>query len=156
MRRLWAPLASLGVDHIILTNADKVERNYFATHWLNEQTYRPLLIEGVEQSGDTRLPKVSILRRFKPFIEDQLDKEFGQAHKLLLHPRNARPLYDTAFRKGAHVLVAIGPEGGWSDYEVDILVSHGFECVAHGWRILRSDVACIATISSVSLLMENN
>ncbi len=51
MRRLWAPLASLGVERIVLTNAAKVERHYFDTHWLEPAVYRPLLIEGLEQSG---------------------------------------------------------------------------------------------------------
>ena len=34
MRRLWAQIAALGVGRIILTNAEKVERNYFDTHIL--------------------------------------------------------------------------------------------------------------------------
>src|SRR5688572_28294158 len=32
MRRLWAQLAALGVGQIVLTNAARVERNYFDTH----------------------------------------------------------------------------------------------------------------------------
>ena len=45
MRRLWAQIAALGVGQIILTNAEKVERNYFDTHILAPETFRPLLIE---------------------------------------------------------------------------------------------------------------
>jgi len=53
LRRLWAQLAALGVGQIILTNAERVERNYFDTHVLTEACYRPLLIEGrvVHQVG---------------------------------------------------------------------------------------------------------
>jgi 16S rRNA (uracil1498-N3)-methyltransferase len=46
MRRLWAQLAALGVRRIMLTNAERVERNYFDTHVLEERVCRPLLIEG--------------------------------------------------------------------------------------------------------------
>jgi len=148
-RRLWAPLASLGVGQIILTNAEKVERNYFDTHWLEEEVYRPLLIEGLEQSGDTRLPAVTICRRLKPFVEDRLDQEFPDSKRLICHPRNAIPLGDAGLDAAPRVLVAIGPEGGWSDYEIDLFAAHGFDCVSMGWRTLRSDVACIALISIV-------
>lgn len=149
MRRLWAQLASLGVGRIVLTNAEKVERNYFATHWLNEETYRPRLIEGLEQSGDTLVPRVSIERRFRPFVEDRLDAEFGGSRRLVCHPREAVAMGDVDFSGSERILLAIGPEGGWSEFEVDLLTEHGFECVSLGWRILRSDVAAVALISAV-------
>ena len=74
MRRLWAQIAALGVGQIILTNAEKVERNYFDTHILSPATYRPLLIEGLQQARDTRLPIVSVHRQFKILIEDHLER----------------------------------------------------------------------------------
>ncbi len=154
MRRLWAQLASLGVGRIVLTNAAKVERNYFDTHWLEKETYRPRLIEGLEQSGDTLVPAVSIERRFKPFVEDRLDAEFGGSRRLVCHPREAIAIGGVDFSESERILLAIGPEGGWSDYEVDLLVEHGFECVSLGWRILRSDVAAVALISVVTALMK--
>ena len=47
LRRLWAQFAALGVWRIILTNASKVERDYFDTHLLDPAVYRPLLLEGL-------------------------------------------------------------------------------------------------------------
>ena len=41
----------LGVGRIILTNAEKVERNYFDTHVIVESFYRPLLVEGLQRVG---------------------------------------------------------------------------------------------------------
>ena len=78
MRRLWAQLAALGVSRIILTNAERVERPYFDTHVLTPECYRPLLIEGLQQARDTRLPLVSIHRRFKVLVEDELDALSGR------------------------------------------------------------------------------
>src|SRR4030095_1552218 len=74
MRRLWAQLAALGVGQIVLTNAERVERPYFDTHVLDEACYRPLLIEGLQQARDTRLPRVSIHKRFRILVEDHLDE----------------------------------------------------------------------------------
>src|SRR5438552_3217312 len=39
MRRLWAQLSALGVGQIILTNAERVERNYFDTGVLAQECY---------------------------------------------------------------------------------------------------------------------
>ena len=74
MRRLWAQIAAMGVGQIILTNAERVERNYFDTHVLTPECYRPLLVEGLQQARDTRLPRVSIHRQFKVLVEDELDR----------------------------------------------------------------------------------
>lgn len=152
MHRLWAPLASLGVERIVLTNAEKVERNYFDTHWINPSAYEPLLIEGLEQSGDTRLPLVRVCRRFKPFIEDESAALFGEATRLVFHPHEAVPLSAQAVPPVLPVVIAIGPEGGWSDYEIDLLRRHGFCCVSFGTRTLRTDTAVQAILGSVMLL----
>ncbi len=155
MHRLWAPLASLGVERIVLVNAEKVERNYFDTHWLDPAAYEPLLIEGIEQGGDTRLPIVRVCRRFKPFIEDESAAFFGAATRLAFHPHEAVPLSAGAVPSGRGVVIAIGPEGGWSDYEVDLLRGHGFACVSFGARTLRTDTAVQAIVGAVMLLRGN-
>jgi 16S rRNA (uracil1498-N3)-methyltransferase len=152
MKRLWAPLASLGVGRIVILNAAKTERNYFDTHWLDEQSYRPLLLEGLEQSGDTRVPRVSIERRFKPFIEDHLETAFPGGVRLAGHPAGS-PARQVAVAPDARILLAIGPEGGWTDYELDLLDRHGFVRVGLGWRSLRSDTACIAFVALAGSLV---
>src|SRR5262249_21992827 len=86
LRRLWAQLAALGVGQIILTNAERVERNYFDTHVLTEACYRPLLIEGLQQARDTWLPRVSIHKQFRILIEDHLTALFPRGHRLVAHP----------------------------------------------------------------------
>ena len=94
MRRLWAQLAALGVGRIILTNAARVERNYFDTHILTEASYRPLLIEGLQQARDTRLPLVTIRRQFKILVEDELDGLCGGSVRVAAHPGAANSVFD--------------------------------------------------------------
>jgi len=151
MHRLWAPLASFGVERLVLVNAKKVERNYFDTHWLDPAAYGPLLIEGLEQSGDTRLPLVRVCRRFKPFIEDESAAFFGEASRLVFHPHGATALSAAAVPAFRPVVIAIGPEGGWSDFEIDLLRRHGFVCVSFGTRTLRTDTAVQAILGAVTL-----
>lgn len=147
MKRLWSPLAMLGVANIMLTNAVRVERNYFDTHWLDPTHYRPRLAAGLEQSGDTRLPRVSVHRRFRPLIEDSLDARVPGGCRLLAHPGPSTGLSLAAGDR--HVMVAIGPEGGWTEFERDLLAAHAFVPFSLGWRRLRTDVACTSLLAVI-------
>jgi 16S rRNA (uracil1498-N3)-methyltransferase len=150
MRRLWPQLAALGVGHIMLTNAARVERNYFDAHVLAPDRYRPLLIEGLQQARDTRLPRVTIHRRLKVLVEDELDSVFADGVRLVADPAAAASSMEIA-RSGREdrALLAIGPEGGWNDFERGLLAAHGFRSVSLGPRTLRTDTACIALVALV-------
>ena len=148
LRRLWAQIAALGVGQIILTNAEKVERNYFDTHILAPETYRPLLIEGLQQARDTRLPIVSIHRQFKVLIEDQLDELFRSGLRVVADPSAATPLTEVVRSSAAaRMLLAIGPEGGWNAFELGLLQAHGFQPAGMGPRTVRTDTACVALLA---------
>lgn len=150
MRRLWAQLAALGVGRIILTNAARVERNYFDTHVLDPACYRPLLVEGLQQAQDTRLPRVSIHRRFRPLVEDELDALSSADLRLVAHPSTrATPIGGAWPRAAARVLLAIGPEGGWDDFELGLLDERRFRLVSLGARTLRADTACVALLAAL-------
>ena len=148
LQRLWAQLAALGVGRIVVTNAARVERHYFDTHVLGPATYRPLLIEGLQQARDTRVPVVSIHRQFRILVEDDLDTICPQPDRLVAHPSDAPTVGDVARgHAGRRVLLAVGPEGGWNDFELGLLASHGFQPVSLGPRALRSDTACVALLA---------
>jgi 16S rRNA (uracil1498-N3)-methyltransferase len=150
MRRLWAQLAALGVGRIVLTNAARVERNYFDTHILTEGVYRPLLIEGLQQARDTRVPLVSIRRQFKVLVEDELDTLFEDGPRIVAHPGARASMFDAVREQAsARVLLAIGPEGGWTAFELDLLGAHRFRLAGAGSRALRSDTACVALLALV-------
>lgn len=152
LRRLWAQLAAMGVGRVILTNAEKVERPYFDTHYLSPSVYRPLLLEGLQQARDTRVPEVSIHRRFKVLVEDEL-ASLSDAHiRVVGDPSAAMPVHGVIGQRArdaadARVLLAVGPEGGWNAYELALLQSHGFECAGLGARTLRTDTACMSLLA---------
>ena len=154
MKRLWAQLAALGVGRIVLLRADKVERYYFDSHVVAPDFYTPLLVEGLQQARCTHLPDITIRFRFKPFVEDELDALFDDHLKLLADPSGTQrmtdffPLADSAKR----VVLAIGPEGGWTPYELEHLTARGFQLFGMGQRILRTDTATIGLLSTLSSL----
>lgn len=151
MRRLWPVLASLGVGRIWITNAWKTERPYFDTHVLSPPFIREALKEGLAQARDTRLPDVRISRRFRRLVEDELPAPApGELH-CVAHPGpGAFPFPRVAaVPENGRVLLAIGPEGGWTPFELDLLQRRGFEPVSCGGRILRTDTACTVLLGLV-------
>lgn len=156
MNRLWPVLASLGVGRIWLVNAWKTERVYFDTHVLRPENIRAGLLEGLAQARDTRLPEVRFVRAFKPLLEDELPLD-GYAVRLVAHPDpnpapDVRCALETAPGDG-RILVAVGPEGGWTDYELSRFEGAGFLRFSLGPRILRTDTAVVAIHSRISALL---
>ncbi|MDR1990502.1 MAG: RNA methyltransferase, partial [Acidobacteriaceae bacterium] len=150
MRRLWAQLAAMGVGRILLTNAARVERNYFDTHILTPEVFRPLLLEGLQQAKDTRLPSVTVHRQLKVLVEDDLDRLCPDEVRLMADPpAQDRPADVLRRCRAARVLLAIGPEGGWTEYERTLLGAHGFRPIGVGPRTLRTDTACVALLAVV-------
>jgi len=148
LRRLFAQCTALGVNRIMLTNAARVERQYFDTHVLTPDCYRPLLIEGLQQARDTRLPIVSVHRQFRVLVEDLLDEWTAPATRVVAQPGHGERMHTLIQDAGhARVLLAVGPEGGWNDFERSLLESRGFAPISMGTRALRSDTACVALLA---------
>lgn len=150
MKRLWAQLAALGVRRIAIVNAERVERFYFDSHVLSPPFYRPLLIEGLEQSETTFLPEVRVEKQLKVFIEDDL-KIWTDAGVRLAADVAAKQSLPEAWpaELAERAVLAVGPETGWSDYERDMFVRHGFRFFTAGRRTLRADTACVALLTLV-------
>lgn len=145
LQRLWAQLAALGVGRIVLTNAWRVERNYFDTTVLDPAVYRPLLLEGLQQARDTRVPVVTVHRQFRILVEDHLDDVCPQRSRVMGDPGEGEVRASTGIQPDdERILLAIGPEGGWNDFERRLLESRGFRRISLGPRVLRTDTACIA------------
>jgi RsmE family RNA methyltransferase len=138
LKRILADIATLGVKQIILLNSYKVEKSYWKTPELHADLLQEKLLLGLEQAGDTQLPTLQLEPRFKPFVEDQLPGLVANRRCLLAHPGNHPPL-PCALNES--LALAIGPEGGWTDYECQQLMAAGFQRHSFGSRILRVETA---------------
>jgi len=146
LRRLFQTVATLGVQRLVLVNSYKVEKSFWQTPFLTPESIRENLILGLEQARDTVLPEVIIEKRFKPFVEDRLPALAAGTLGLVGHPG----AYPACPRNvdGA-VTLAIGPEGGWIPYEVELLAKAGLQPVQLGERILRVETAVTALLSRI-------
>jgi 16S rRNA (uracil1498-N3)-methyltransferase len=154
LRRLLAAVASMGIKRVVLINSARVEKSYFESPLLAPAAIRQELLLGLSQACDTILPAVSIRQRFRPFVEDEADAFWpAPARRLVAHLRSERDLCDVppAPVDGTTVL-AVGPEGGWVPFEVELLEAHGFLRFAAGTRVLRVDTAVPFLIGQLALL----
>ena len=155
LKRLLAQVASLGVGRIFLINANRVEKSFFEAGLLKDENFRPYLVQGLEQAKDTRLPQVSIHKRFKPFVEDFIPTVSQTYSRMLVaHPEAEKSLKQLGgVEQNGRILLAVGPEGGWIDFEVEKLVEQSFIPVSMGKRILRTDTAVVSLLSQLMILM---
>lgn len=152
LRRLLAAVSSLGVKRVVLVNAARVEKSYFDSPLLRPEAMREQLLLGLEQARDTVEPQVLVRPRLRPFAEDELPGLWADAKKLLAHPTSARrPEACDVGRAGERAVVAIGPEGGWVPFEVELLERLGFQGFTLGERILRVDTAVPAVLAQLEL-----
>lgn len=138
LKRILQNVATLGIKELILLNSYRVEKSYWQTPILDPAQLHEQLILGLEQGGDTQLPHVRLVKRFKPFVEDELPQLINGSRALVAHPYTA----DVCPRElNERVTLAIGPEGGFIPYEIDLLLRAGFQAVQVGERILRVETA---------------
>lgn len=134
------PLLSLRSDSI--GDAKRQERK--AAHW------RRLIISACEQSSRTVVPGIS-----SPQDKDIWMRSEADVLGLILQP-NAPYAAETIknLTKPVNALrIAIGPEGGFDEAEVQDFAKQGFLPISLGPRILRTETAPIAVISVLQYLL---
>ncbi|CAI8907771.1 16S rRNA (uracil(1498)-N(3))-methyltransferase [Pseudomonas chlororaphis] len=144
LRRVLQTVAAMGVPRLVLVNSYRVEKSFWQTPFLEPEAIREQLILGLEQARDSVLPEVVIEKRFKPFVEDRLPALVEGTLGLVGHPGQY-----PACPRGLDepVTLAIGPEGGWILYEIDLLGKSGLQPVQLGERILRVETAVTALLA---------
>jgi 16S rRNA (uracil1498-N3)-methyltransferase len=134
LKRTLQTVATLGVKKMYLINSYRVEKSYWQTPLLSEAALQEHLLLGLEQGCDTLMPEVVLVKRFKPFVEDELPHIIHGTHALVAHPYTQTECPAQVQNK---ISLAIGPEGGFIPYEINLLETCGFTAVNLGARIMR-------------------
>ena len=95
-----------------------------------------------EQCGENWLPTIA-----DPIDLDQWASTVKSNLKIVLYPNADNKISYLEYKDS--VSLAVGPEGDFTNYEVDSLTEKGFIPVTIGKRILRAETAAISAISSV-------
>lgn len=150
LHRILQAAAVMDVGRIDLFRSYRVEKSYFSSPSLRPDEIRRQLLLGAEQGLRTRLPPVKIHPRLRPFLDDPGLLAPGDLG-LLAHP-GGLPIEAAPPSAERRVVLAIGPEGGFIDYEVEAFVARGFLAVDLGPWVLRSETAVVAGLAQLGLL----
>ncbi|MDZ7641214.1 MAG: 16S rRNA (uracil(1498)-N(3))-methyltransferase [Desulfurivibrio sp.] len=147
LNRVLAQATAMGVGRIMLINAERVEKSFWQSSQLRTERLQAALWQGLAQAMDTQPPVLTLHRRFRPFVEDELPPlTTHYPRRLLAHPAPAVTAADAP--APGRQLLTIGPEGGWRDSEITAFTSQGFQFFSLGPRILRVDTAVPALLAA--------
>jgi 16S rRNA (uracil1498-N3)-methyltransferase len=118
-------------------------------HW------RAITQAACEQCERTVLPLVEPIQAIEGYLAKASDADVKGALKLLFgtgdHPSLAKTI---APLPAQNVILLIGPEGGFTPEEIALAMKAGFQAVSLGRRILRTETAGIAAISTIHAIWD--
>ncbi|MFT7287694.1 MAG: 16S rRNA (uracil1498-N3)-methyltransferase [Halieaceae bacterium] len=104
-----------------------------------------IAISACEQCGRNRLPDIDDAAPLARVLEQASGEHGGESMlRLIMHPTAGESILPAA---STSLCLLVGPEGGFSDGEVDQALAAGFQSLQLGPRILRTETAPIAAIS---------
>ncbi len=113
-----------------------------ADHW------RRIALSACEQCGRNRIPAIAAPVAFSSWQRQRR----AESLKLLASPGATRALHDALATAPASVVVAVGPEAGFSEREEAAMDAAGFERIHLGPRVLRTETVAPALLAAINAL----
>lgn len=137
----------LGVAEIVPLAAARSEKALIAAAAKRSRRWEKILLESAQQARRLRPP--TLLSAMRP-AEAFQDSRAGL--KLFLSERSEAPAICKVLENlpGESAALAIGPEGGWTDAEVEAARGTGFTEASLGGNILRTETAVIAALAMLN------
>jgi 16S rRNA (uracil1498-N3)-methyltransferase len=104
--------------------------------------WHSIMIAACEQSGRTRIPILNPIQHFNEFVQDRQAE-----NRIILHPYHDKNWKDLNLGRPTNVVIMIGPEGGFSESEFTMAMSHQIQGMTLGPRILRTETAVVSALS---------
>jgi 16S rRNA (uracil1498-N3)-methyltransferase len=145
-RMEWAieKCTELGVSHIVPVIARRTEAHLASAAAKRVERWQRIAKQAAEQSRRTSPPEIS-----EPIkLKDALALP-GTTHILLSESEKHFTLKDALESAALDVVLAIGPEGGWTDSELDQFREAGWSAASLGDTILRAETAAIVALAVV-------
>lgn len=120
-------------------NDNRIEKR--VQHW------QQVAISAAEQCGRGVVPEVC-----QPIALTEWVAQCNEMLKLTLHHHIPQPLAQFTPPDNHQIALLIGPEGGLSEEEVDKAKSSGFQAIALGPRVLRTETAPVVALTALNLL----
>ena len=135
----------IGVDEITPLLCDHSERKV-----LKDDRLEKVIISAMKQSVKAYLPKLNPLVSFKNLINSGFEGKKFIAH---CYESDKRELKNE-LAETTSTLILIGPEGDFSEEEIELAMANGFVPVSLGKSRLRTETAAIVACHTVNLVKE--
>ncbi len=133
----------IGVDRITFLQCRYSERSR-----INLERTEKKVVSAMKQSLRVWKPLIEGMMKFDDFLMNA-----GGDQKFMAHlDDNSTPYLHTAAKPGQHYVVLIGPEGGFSDEEIDEAKAAGYQSVRLGDHRLRTETAGLAACHVLNLI----
>lgn len=144
----------LGVGEIVLLQTERtIVKIKPAEKDLKLERYRRILKEAAEQCKRTKIPML-----YRVIDIKQLGDVDAQVKMIAYEEESgATESFNSIIRSikdKQKVAIVVGPEGGFSEHEVDMAVAAGYKRVSLGKRILRAETASFYALSVISNHLE--
>ena len=134
----------LGVASVLPVQSDRSEVKLEPERAVKRLAHwRSVVVSACEQSGRARVPDVAVVQPLSGIAS-----ALASPHRFLLDPEAGDTIATMQAIEGACVL-AVGPEGGWSERDRATLQAAGFTGLRLGPRVLRTETAGIAAIAAL-------
>jgi 16S rRNA (uracil1498-N3)-methyltransferase len=145
----WAieKATELGVSRIVPLAAERSEKALLTSAVKRSERWKKILFEASQQSRRVKLPLLTALE--KP--ENAFVSHFGDCRVLLSELPAAKPIRHILEGQSAQsAVLAVGPEGGWTESEFSAANAAGFLEASLGRLILRAETAVIASLAALN------
>jgi len=148
----------LGADAFIPFQAERSVVKWDHKKFVKKkQRFTKIIKEASEQSQRNKQPNITTVKTISELLT--ISKDYNK--KIFPYEEEAKTTdYQSfggivsQFKKDEKILVCIGPEGGFSEREVELLKDHNFLPVRIGPRILRTETAALYVLASISYQLE--
>lgn len=107
-----------------------------------------IAVSAIKQSMQSFLPDVKEMTDFNTLVTRSFEGQKFIAH---CYPIEKQPLAQ-AYQKGENALILIGPEGDFSEEEVQTALNNGFQSVSLGNNRLRTETACLTACHTLHVI----
>jgi 16S rRNA (uracil1498-N3)-methyltransferase len=146
-KRILFEAASMGVHELHFFEAERGEPSYVQSSLWSSDEWKGRLRLGTEQSFGTHVPEVEMHRDLQSAISALPD---DGAHIALDNYEATGSLPQLLSETARRVIIALGPERGWSPDERDIFLAHGWKLAHLGAHVLRLETACTVAVGAVA------
>lgn len=138
-----------GIDEISIINCKNSERTTVKTERLNKVT-----ISAMKQSLKSYLPFINETVDLKNFIAATTNFT-GQKFIAHCYPNEQKPHLKNVYTKGNPVLILIGPEGDFTQEEVQLAIDKGYRQISLGESRLRTETAALYACTTINIINES-